>query len=128
MKTSSYTAKSQLHAAETSQQELRSIKRSGATLLLVFTALFTLIFFSSCEEEDENENEMEEIASNTELSVSAEVEGEYKALGSYFEHFDADSELYVNSFEFMDQYNPAESTFLIGISRFSQEDMELTTG
>lgn len=55
MKTSSYTAKSQLHAAETSQQELRSIKRSGATLLLLFTALFALLFFSSCEEEDKEE-------------------------------------------------------------------------
>lgn len=92
-----------------------------------FMALLALISFNACSE-DENENEMEEIASNTELSVSGEVEGEYKALGSYFEHFDADSELYVNSFEFMDQYNPAESTFLIGISRFSQEDMDLTTG
>src|SRR5690554_191072 len=55
MKTSSYTAKSQLHAAETPQQELRSIKRSGATLLLLFTALFALLFFSSCEEDDKEE-------------------------------------------------------------------------
>ncbi len=58
MKTSSYTAKSQLHAAETSQQELRSIKRSGATLLLLFTALFALLFFSSCEDEDDKEEEL----------------------------------------------------------------------
>lgn len=92
-----------------------------------FMALLALISFNACSEDD-NENEMEQIASNTELSVSGEVEGEYKALGSYYKHYESVSEMYVHSFEFMDQYNPAESTFLIGISRFSEEEFELTTG
>lgn len=75
MKTSSYTAKSQLHAAETSQQELRSIKRSGATLLLLFTALFALLFFSSCEEEDDKEEELR--PDSLELIVGDNLEALY---------------------------------------------------
>lgn len=75
MKTSSYTAKSQLHAAETSQQELRSIKRSGATLLLLFTALFALLFFSSCEDEDDKEEELR--PDSLELIVGDNLEAIY---------------------------------------------------
>src|SRR5690554_351547 len=75
MKTSTYTHKGHIQPAETPQEELRNIKRSGATLLLLFTALFALLFFSSCEDEDDKEEELR--PDSLELIVDNQLEARY---------------------------------------------------
>src|SRR5690554_4854408 len=76
MKTTSMYAKNDhFNHAGTPGQELKSIKRSGAGLLLLFTALFALLFFSSCEDEDDKEEELR--PDSLELIVGDNLEALY---------------------------------------------------
>lgn len=90
-------------------------------------AILGLLWLGACSEDD-NEDDMDKQGNNTTLSVSGEVEGDFQAHGQYLEHSDAVSGLHVNSFEFLDNFNPSQSSFLISISRFSESPMELGKG
>ncbi|GAO31510.1 hypothetical protein [Geofilum rubicundum] len=99
------------------------MKLSSINLL----AILGLLWLGACSEDD-NEDDLDVQGSNTTLTVFGEVEGDFEARGQYIEHSDAVSGLHVNSFEFLDNFDPSQSTFLISISRFSEDPMELGTG
>ncbi|GAO31514.1 hypothetical protein [Geofilum rubicundum] len=106
--------------------QLRSIKQTGAFLLLLFATLIFALFLSSCDD-DENKDDLDLdlMEENTTLNVSGGVDGNFKAIGQLIELYNNETQFYVSSFQFFESEDSEQSRFHITISRYGKAPLEL---